>query len=228
MVLIGGDGTFRGGQKLSEEHGILIIGVPGTIDNDIFGTSFTIGYDTALNTVVEAIDKIRDTASSHNRLFFVEVMGRDAGFIALNTGIGAGAEEILIPEEDLGLERLLDSLKRSRRSGKTSSIVVVSEGDKIGKNVFELAEYITNYLPEYDAKVTVLGHIQRGGSPTCFDRVLASRLCVRAVELLLDGQSNLMVGFLNNKIETSSLESALKSKPDFNKDLLRISDILST
>jgi len=228
MVLIGGDGTFRGGQKLSEEHGILIIGVPGTIDNDIFGTSFTIGYDTALNTVVEAIDKIRDTASSHNRLFFVEVMGRDAGFIALNTGIGAGAEEILIPEEDLGLERLLDSLKRSRRSGKTSSIVVVSEGDKIGKNVFELAEYITNYLPEYDAKVTVLGHIQRGGSPTCFDRVLATRLCVRAVELLLDGQSNLMVGFLNNKIETSSLESALKSKPDFNKDLLRISDILST
>ncbi len=228
MVLIGGDGTFRGGQSLSKEHGVLIIGVPGTIDNDIYGTSFTIGYDTALNTVVEAIDKIRDTASSHNRLFFVEVMGRDAGFIALNTGIGAGAEEILIPEENLGLDRLLDSLKKSRQSGKTSSIVVVSEGDKIGKNVFELAEYITNHVPEYDAKVTVLGHIQRGGSPSCFDRVLASRLCVRAVELLLDGQSNLMVGFLNNRIEATNLERALKSKPDFNKDLLRISDILST
>ncbi len=228
MVLIGGDGTFRGGQVFGKEHGIPMIGVPGTIDNDIFGTHYTIGYDTALNTVVDAIDKIRDTASSHNRLFFVEVMGRDAGFIALNSGIGAGAEEILIPEEDLGLERLLDSLQKSRRSGKTSSIVVVSEGDKIGKNVFELAEYVTKNLPDYDAKVTVLGHIQRGGSPSCFDRVLASRLCVRAVELLLDGKTDLMVGFLNNKIETTSLESALKSKPDFNKDLLRISDILST
>ena len=228
MVLIGGDGTFRGGQIFAKEHGIAMIGVPGTIDNDIFGTNYTIGYDTALNTVVDAIDKIRDTASSHNRLFFVEVMGRDAGFIALNSGIGAGAEEILIPEEDLGLERLLDSLQKSRRSGKTSSIVVVSEGDKIGKNVFELAEYVTKNLPDYDAKVTVLGHIQRGGSPSCFDRVLASRLCVRAVELLLDGKTDLMVGFLNNRVEATSLESALKSKPDFNKDLLRISDILST
>lgn len=228
MVLIGGDGTFRGGKVFSEEHNISIIGVPGTIDNDIYGTQFTIGYDTALNTVVEAIDKIRDTASSHNRLFFVEVMGRDAGFIALNSGIGAGAEEILIPEEDLGLERLLDSLERSRRSGKTSSIVVVSEGDKIGKNVFELAEYFKQSNLDYDAKVTVLGHIQRGGSPSCFDRVLASRLCVKAVELILDGKSDLMVGLVNNKVESCSLEKALKSKHDINKELLRISDILST
>ncbi len=228
MVLIGGDGTFRGGKILREEHGIPIIGVPGTIDNDIYGTNYTIGYDTALNTVVEAIDKIRDTASSHNRLFFVEVMGRDAGFIALNSGIGAGAEEILIPEENLGLDRLLDSLERSRRSGKTSSIVIVSEGDKIGKNVFELAEYVTKNLPYYETKVTVLGHIQRGGSPSCFDRVLASRLCVKAVELILDGKTDLMVGFLNNQIESCSLELALKSKPNINKDLLRISDILST
>jgi len=228
MVLIGGDGTFRGGKVFSEEHSISIIGVPGTIDNDIYGTQFTIGYDTALNTVVEAIDKIRDTASSHNRLFFVEVMGRDAGFIALNSGIGAGAEEILIPEEDLGLERLLDSLERSRRSGKTSSIVVVSEGDKIGKNVFELAEYFKQSNLDYDAKVTVLGHIQRGGSPSCFDRVLASRLCVKAVELILDGKSDLMVGLVNNKVESCSLEKALKSKHDINKELLRISDILST
>ena len=228
MILIGGDGTFRGGKIFSQEHNIPIIGVPGTIDNDISGTNSTIGYDTALNTVVEAIDKIRDTASSHNRLFFVEVMGRDAGFIALNSGVGAGAEEILIPEEDLGLERLLNSLERSRRSGKTSSIVVVSEGDKIGKNVFELAEYVTKNLPDYDARVTVLGHIQRGGSPSCFDRVLASRLCVKAVELLLDGQQDLMVGFINNKVEACSLDEALKSKHDINKDLLRISDILST
>lgn len=228
LILIGGDGTFRGGKIFNEEHNIPVIGVPGTIDNDIFGTNYTIGYDTALNTVVEAIDKIRDTASSHNRLFFVEVMGRDAGFIALNSGIGAGAEEILIPEENLGLERLLFSLERSRRSGKTSSIVVVSEGDKIGKNVFQLAEYVTQNLPDYDARVTVLGHIQRGGSPSCFDRVLASRLCVRAVELLLDGQTNMMVGFMNNKVESCSLEDALKAKPDINKDLLRISDILST
>jgi len=228
MVLIGGDGTFRGGKVFSEEHNISIIGVPGTIDNDIFGTQFTIGYDTALNTVVEAIDKIRDTASSHNRLFFVEVMGRDAGFIALNSGIGAGAEEILIPEEDLGLDRLLDSLERSRRSGKTSSIVVVSEGDKIGKNVFELAEYFKQSNLEYDAKVTVLGHIQRGGSPSCFDRVLASRLCVKAVELLLDGESDLMVGLVNNQVQSCSLDKALKSKHNINKELLRISDILST
>ena len=228
MILIGGDGTFRGGKIFSQEHHIPIIGVPGTIDNDISGTNSTIGYDTALNTVVEAIDKIRDTASSHNRLFFVEVMGRDAGFIALNSGVGAGAEEILIPEENLGLERLLDSLERSRRSGKTSSIVVVSEGDKIGKNVFELAEYVTKNLPDYDARVTVLGHIQRGGSPSCFDRVLASRLCVKAVELLLDGQQDLMVGFLNNRVEPCSLEQALKSKHSINKELLRISDILST
>lgn len=228
MILIGGDGTFRGGQALTREHGIPVLGVPGTIDNDIFGTDYTIGYDTALNTVVEAVDKIRDTASSHNRLFFVEVMGRDAGFIALNSGIGAGAEEILIPEEDLGLDRLLMSLERSRRSGKTSSIVVVSEGDKIGKNVFELAEYVKEHLPFYDARVTVLGHIQRGGNPTCFDRVLASRLCVKAVELLLDGRENLMVGMTCNTIEACDLEKALKGKPTINKELIRISDILST
>ncbi len=227
MILIGGDGTFRGGQIFSEEHNIPVIGVPGTIDNDIFGTHYTIGYDTALNTVINAVDKIRDTASSHNRLFFVEVMGRDAGFIALNSGIGAGAEEILIPEEDLGLDRLLNSLERSRRSGKTSSIVIVSEGDKIGKNVFELAAYVKENLPYYDAKVSVLGHIQRGGSPTCFDRVLASRLCVKAVELALDGNRDIMVGMMNNEVQAIELEKALKVKPSINKDLLRISDILS-
>ena len=227
MILIGGDGTFTGGMIFSKEYDIPVIGVPGTIDNDIFGTKFTIGYDTALNTVVEAIDKIRDTASSHNRLFFVEVMGRDAGFIALNAGVGAGAEEILIPEEDLGLDRLLESLQRSRRSGKSSSIVVVSEGDKIGKNVFELEEYVTENLPDYEARVSVLGHMQRGGKPTCFDRVLASRLGVKSVELILDGQTNVMVGVSDNKLLVTSIEKAVKGKHTINKELLRISDILS-
>lgn len=228
LILIGGDGTFTGGVVFGKEHDIPFIGIPGTIDNDIAGTTYTIGYDTALNTVVDAIDKIRDTASSHNRLFFIEVMGRDAGFIALNTGVGAGAEEILIPEEDLGLERLLESLKRSRRSGKTSSIVVVSEGDKIGKNVFELAEYVTQNLPDYEARVSVLGHMQRGGSPSCFDRVLASRMGVKAVEELLDGNTDVMVGWENNEIITTSIEDAIKSSHDISRELLRISDILST
>jgi len=227
LVLIGGDGTFTGGMIFNEEYNFPCIGIPGTIDNDIFGTNYTIGYDTALNTVVEVIDKIRDTASSHNRLFFVEVMGRDAGFIALNAGVGAGAEEILIPEEDLGLERLLEALKRSKRSGKSSSIVVVSEGDKIGKNVFELADYVEENLPQYEVRVSVLGHMQRGGSPSCFDRVLATRLGVRAVELLLDGKTNLMVGLLNNKVDTTDLERAVKGKHHINKELLRVSDIMS-
>ena len=227
LVLIGGDGTFTGGIVFGKEHNFPFIGIPGTIDNDIAGTNYTIGYDTALNTVVEVIDKIRDTASSHNRLFFVEVMGRDAGFIALNAGVGAGAEEILIPEEDLGLDRLLESLKKSKRSGKTSSIVVVSEGDKIGKNVFELAEYVRENLPEYEARVSVLGHMQRGGSPSCFDRVLASRLGVKAVEELLDGKSNVMVGLENNKVITTDIEKAIKSSHDINRELLRIADILS-
>src|SRR5688572_21285381 len=161
LVVIGGNGSFTGGLVFNQEFGFPIIGIPGTIDNDIYGTSYTLGYDTALNTVVEVIDKIRDTASSHNRLFFIEVMGRDAGHIALNAGIGAGAEEILIPEEDMGLDRLLDSLKKSKASGKSSSIVVIAEGDKIGKNVFELKDYVDENMPEYDVRVSILGHMQR-------------------------------------------------------------------
>ena len=187
LVSIGGDGTFTGAMIFNEEFNFPVIGIPGTIDNDIFGTSHTLGYDTTLNTVVDVIDKIRDTASSHNRLFFVEVMGRDVGHIALNVGVGAGAEEILIPEEDLGLDRLLESLVRSKESGKSSSIVVVAEGDRIGKNVFELQDYVEEHLPEYEVRVSVLGHMQRGGSPSCFDRVLASRMGVKAVESLLEG-----------------------------------------
>jgi len=227
IVLIGGDGTFTGGLKFIEEFNFPVVGIPGTIDNDIYGTDNTIGYDTALNTVVEVIDKIRDTASSHNRLFFIEVMGRDAGFIALNAGIGAGAEEILIPEKNLGLDRLVESLDKSRAKGKTSSIVVVSEGDKIGKNVFELADYMKENYPFYDVRVSVLGHMQRGGSPSCYDRVLASRLGVAAVEALLDRTTGVMVGTTNNEISTVGLNKAIKMNNDINEELLKVAEIIS-
>lgn len=227
LIVVGGDGSFTGAMIFQEEFNFPIIGIPGTIDNDIFGTQYTLGYDTAINTVVEVIDKIRDTASSHNRLFFVEVMGRDAGHIALNSGIGAGAEEILIPEENRGLDQLLQSLKKSEKSGKSSSIVVVAEGDKTGKNVFELAQYVEQNLPYYEVRVSVLGHMQRGGSPSCFDRVLASRMGVHAVESLQKGFSNMMVGILNDKMELTPLAQAIKGKSEINKDLLRVTDILS-
>ena len=214
--------------KFNEEYYFPIIGIPGTIDNDIFGTSNTVGFDTAMNTVVNVIDKIRDTASSHNRLFFVEVMGRDVGHIALNAGVGAGAEEILIPEENRGLERLLESLKRSKKSGKSSSIVVVAEGDKIGKSVFELKEYVEQHLPIYDVRVSVLGHMQRGGAPSCYDRVLASRMGVRAVESLLEGQTNFMVGIQNNKIILTPISKAIKGHTKIDKELIRVSEIMTT
>ncbi len=228
LVTIGGDGTFTGALIFNKEFNFPVIGIPGTIDNDIAGTSHTLGYDTALNTVVDVIDKIRDTASSHNRLFFIEVMGRDVGHIALNAGVGAGAEEILIPEENLGLDRLVESLQRSKESGKSSSIVVVAEGDKTGSNVFELKDYINEHMPEYDVRVSVLGHMQRGGSPSCFDRVLASRMGVKSVECLLEGQSNLMVGLINDKISTTPLDKAIKGQSKINKELIRVSDIMST
>ncbi len=227
LITIGGDGTFTGAIIFNREFNFPVIGIPGTIDNDIAGTSHTLGYDTALNTVVDAVDKIRDTASSHDRLFFIEVMGRDAGHIALNVGIGAGAEEILIPEENLGLERLLESLEKSKQSGKASSIVIVAEGDKSGKNVFELKDYIDKNLPEYDVRVSVLGHLQRGGSPSCFDRVLASRMGVAAVESLLEGKSNLMVGLISDEIALTPLENAIKGQSKINKELIRVSDIMS-
>lgn len=227
LITIGGDGTFTGASVFSEEHNIPIIGIPGTIDNDINGTDFTIGYDTALNTVVEAIDKIRDTANSHNRLFLIEVMGRDAGDIALNAGIGAGAEEILIPEQDMGHDRLIESLKRSKNSGKTSSIIVVSEGDQIGKNIFKLASYIEDKLTSYEVRVTVLGHIQRGGSPSCYDRVLASRLGVGAVDALLDNKKNIMVGIRHNKLIYVPFIETLKNTNKLDLELIRVADITS-
>ena len=227
VIAIGGDGTFTGCTIFNEEFNYPIIGLPGTIDNDINGTDHTIGYDTALNTVVEAIDKIRDTANSHNRLFLVEVMGRNAGDIALNAGIGAGAEEILIPEEDMGRERLLSSLKRSKKSGKTSSIVVVSEGDQIGKNILQLADYIRDNLNEYEVKVTVLGHIQRGGAPSCYDRVLASRLGVAAVDALVEGKRDVMVGIRHGKVVVVPFAETLSGTNELDTELIRVADITS-
>jgi len=227
LVVIGGDGTFTGANIFGKEFNFPVVGIPGTIDNDINGTDFTIGYDTALNTVVEAIDKIRDTASSHDRLFLVEVMGRDAGDIALNSGIGAGAEEILIPEEDMGTERLLESLKRSKTSGKSSSIIVVAEGDQIGKNITNLADFIQEELPEYEVKVTVLGHIQRGGSPSCYDRVLASRLGVGAVDALVEGKSHIMVGVSHKEVVNVPFEVAINGESKIDEKLIRVADIVS-
>ncbi len=228
FIVVGGDGSFTGAMIFNQEYDFPVIGIPGTIDNDIFGTNYTIGYDTALNTVVDAVDKIRDTATSHDRLFFIEVMGRDAGFIAVNTGVGVGAEEILIPEENIGLNELKTSLKRGSESGKTSCIVVVAEGDKTGKNVFELADYVGENFPEYDIRVSVLGHMQRGGSPSCFDRVLASRLGVRAVELLREGVSNVMVGVKDDKVITTDLQKAIKGHNEINRELLRVAKIMTT
>jgi 6-phosphofructokinase 1 len=227
LVVIGGNGSLTGALLLEEEHGINVIGIPGTIDNDLVGTRCSLGYDTALNTAVEAIDKIRDTASSHNRLFFIEVMGKGSGHIALNAGIGAGAEEVLIPEQNMGLERLLDSLKKSEKSGKSSSIIVVSEGDKIGENVFNFSSYIEKNLPHYEIRVSILGHIQRGGTPSCFDRVLASRMGVYAVDCLLQQKSKIMVGIIDDKMTATPINDAIKGGQSLDKDLVRVCDIIS-
>ena len=226
LVVIGGDGSFTGANIFLKEFGIPFIGIPGTIDNDIFGTDFTIGYDTALNTVIDAIDKLRDTATSHDRVFFVEVMGRDAGFIALNSGIASGAQDILIPEQRDGVEDLCSSLERSEKSGKKSSIVVVAEGEKLG-GVFELAKQVQTRHPEYDIRVTVLGHIQRGGSPSCQDRVLASRLGIAAVEGLLDGKTNLMAGIRSNKVVFTPIDEAIKKHNEIDTELIKVANILA-
>ena len=227
LVVIGGDGSFTGGLIFQKEFGIPVIGIPGTFDNDLYGTSHTLGYDTALNTVMDAIDKIRDTAISHDRLFFVEVMGRDAGHIALNSGIAIGAQEILIPEQNMGIEGLINSLKDSKKNGKTSSIVVVAEGDKTGKNVFDLARQVEEEFPKYEIRVSVLGHMQRGGSPSCFDRVLGTKMGVRAVESLIDGDSGKMIGIDNGKIVSTSLKKAIKGETKIDPELIRVSRIMN-
>lgn len=226
LIVIGGDGSFAGATKLHDEFNFSVIGIPGTIDNDLGCTDYTLGYDTATNTVIESIDKIRDTANSHNRLFFIEVMGRDAGFIALRTGLATGAISILLPEEDIGIDDLIRILKRNKATHKTSSIVVVAEGDANG-GAYEVAKKIKEKYKYLETKVTVLGHIQRGGSPSAFDRVMASRMGVKAVEGLLEGYDSHMVGFISDTIKYSKLSSAVSGSHPINEELLRISKILS-
>lgn len=226
LVVIGGDGSFTGASIFESEFNIPCIGIPGTIDNDIYGTDYTIGFDTAVNTVVEAADKIRDTASSHNRFFFIEVMGRDSGYIAMYSGIACGAEKVLIPELEGEFESLVETLKESHASKKTSNIVIVAEGDQEG-GAYEIAEKTKKVFPEYDVKVTVLGHIQRGGAPSYFDRVIATRMGVKAIEVLMLGRSNVMVGIENNHIVTTSLKDAIKQHPSLNPELLNVAQIAS-
>lgn len=208
LIVIGGDGTFTGANIFAQEYNFPIVGLPGTIDNDLQGTDFTIGYDTAINTVVNAVDKIRDTAESHDRLFIVEVMGRDSGLIALRSGIGVGAEAILIPEANMGVEGLVHRLEIGRKD-KASKIIVVAEGDEVG-GAFNVGEVLKERFPQYDIRISVLGHIQRGGKPSCMDRVLASRFGVAAVEGLLNGQSGVMVGQVNRELVFTPFDHAIK------------------
>jgi len=225
VVAIGGDGTFKGALEFSQINTIPFIGCPGTIDNDLIGTDFTIGYDTAINTVVEAVDKVRDTAESHDRLFFIEVMGRDAGLIALRSGIGSGAEAILMPETKTDIEDLIKRLENSRKS-KSSKIVIVAEGDEAG-GAFTIAEQVKKRLPDYDTRITILGHIQRGGNPSAMDRVNSSRMGFAAVEALLAGRSNEMVGIVDKKIVYTPFEKAVKHRQGLDPDLVRMLEILS-
>lgn len=220
LIVIGGDGSFTGADVLSQEMDIKIIGLPGTIDNDLFGTEASIGFDTALNTVIRAIDKIRDTATSHKRVFFVEVMGRDSGFIALNSAIASGAESVLIPETVTDLKSLTKQIKEQNK-GKRSSIIVVAEGDDAGGAV-DIMRKVKPYLEDFDLRTTILGHIQRGGSPSYFDRALATRSGAHAVELLLDNKSHLMVGIASDKLVEVPLKDAIskKSEPDVSKEQL--------
>lgn len=225
LVAIGGDGTFQGAAKLHAEHGVPVVGVPGTIDNDLFGTDFTIGYDTAVNTAMDSIDKIRDTAASHDRLFYVEVMGRDAGFIALDVGISSGAEHIAIPETETDVQELKEEL-HAIKSHKSSAIIIVAEGEEEG-GAFSLAEKIKGESG-FDYRICVLGHIQRGGSPTARDRLLASRLGVAAVDALLDGQTNVMAGEIHGKIVLTPLAETWTQRKTIDDELWRLSSILAT
>ena len=228
LVVIGGDGTFTGALRFSRKYpDIAVIGVPGTIDNDLCGSTYTLGFDTATNTVIQAIDKIRDTADAHDRLFFIEVMGRDSGAIALRAGISCGAEAILLPEKQTAIEDLIQNLKEGHMNKKSSSIVIVAEGDKNG-GVYDVAKAVQKEVKNYDIKVTILGHLQRGGSPSSFDRILGSRLGFAAVNALIAGESQKMVGLQANNIVLTSLEEALNHHEfKLEADLLLMADILS-
>ena len=227
LIVIGGDGSFTGAVKLAEEHGVKVIGVPGTIDNDLFGTDYTIGYDTATNTVIESVDKIRDTASSHNRLFLVEVMGRDTGYIAASTGLATGALSIILPEKKNTYSELFADLRSAQANKKTSNIIMVAEGNHLG-DIFEIASAVRKEFPSIDVKVTTLGHTQRGGSPSTNDRVLASVLGHYAIKGLIEGQEKVMSGMINQKVVFTPLGDAISKTTELDDEMLTIAKILAT
>ena len=226
LVVIGGDGSLTGARIFAQEYDIPCIGLPGTIDNDLYGTDTTIGYDTALNTILDAVDKIRDTATSHERLFFVEVMGRDAGFLALNGAIAAGAEAAIIPEFSTEVDQLEEFIKQGFRKSKNSSIVLVAESELTG-GAMHYAERVKNEYPEYDVRVTILGHLQRGGRPTAHDRIIASRMGVASIQALLEGQRNVMIGIENNKIVYVPFAKAIKNDKPIDRELVNVLHELS-
>ncbi len=226
LVVIGGDGSLTGARIFAEEFDLPVVGLPGTIDNDLFGTDTTIGYDTALNTIVEAVDKIRDTASSHERLFFIEVMGREAGFLALNGAIASGAEAAIIPETANEIDPLYSLISNGFRKSKNSSIVLVAESEQTG-GAMGLAERVKKEYPQYDVRVTILGHIQRGGSPSASDRILASRMGEAAINALLEGQRNVMIGIQNDELVYIPFSKAIKNQKPINRDLVNTLHILS-
>lgn len=227
LVIIGGDGSFRGAVKFSEEFDIPCIGIAGTIDKDILGTDFTIGFDTAVNTAVEAIDKVRDTMDAHDRIFIIEVMGRDAGYIALHSGIATGAENILIPERKTDIDDVIKSLQEKERRKKLVNLIVVAEGDDFG-GAEEVHKLLKDQLPHAEIRVCILGHIQRGGAPSCLDRLIASRMGFHAVECLIEGRNNVFVGIQNNKMHYIPLKNAVKSKGKISDEWLRIVKILAS
>ena len=224
LVVIGGNGSLAGAQALASEHDIPVIGLPGTIDNDLYGTDSTIGYDTALNTIMECVDKIRDTANSHDRIFFVEVMGRDAGFLTQNSAIAAGAEAAIIPEDQTDIDQLASFIERGIRKSKNSSIVLVSEKDG---GAMHYAERVRQEYPEYNVKVSILGHLQRGGTPSAYDRILASRMGYAAIEALLEGQRNVMIGIKNDEIVYVPISRAIKMDKPINQELISVLNVLS-
>ena len=226
LVVIGGNGSLAGAQALANEHDMICIGLPGTIDNDLYGTDSTIGYDTALNTLIECVDKIRDTATSHDRIFFVEVMGRDAGFLAQNSAIASGAEAAIIPEDQTDIDQLEEFISRGVRKSKSSSIVIVSESPKSG-GAMHYAERVRKEYPQYDVRVTILGHLQRGGTPSAFDRILASRLGVAVIEALKEEQRNIMIGINNNEIVYVPFNKAIKRDKPIDKELINVLNELS-
>ena len=228
LVVIGGNGSLTGAQLFAREYDIPIIGLPGTIDNDLYGTDSTIGYDTALNTIVNCVDKIRDTANSHDRIFFIEVMGRDAGFLAQNSAIASGAEAAIIPESKTDVDQLAEFIERGKRKSKNSAIVLVSEAQKDGVGgALYYADRIQKEYPQFDARVTILGHLQRGGSPTAYDRILASRMGYAAIEALMEGQRNVMIGIKNDEIVYVPISRAIKMDKPINKELISVLNVLS-